>query len=168
MEQVDGLATRLSESRQDKRDKRDELAFNDALMVYAVYAQRRKFNESAKYDGFGFRTWWLTKETHVLGLTGQIVREQGGVPYVMRPEFLLNFVALAPKAAEVRKSFAHLLPTTAGLQLGQHLRPEVMHQLLKDAVDWSKLTPERVSAIMTEKVNKLKHDRFKRYSQNLA
>lgn len=162
---VNELAVRLDESRHVKHE---ELSYNDALMVYATYAQRHKNNEVGIYDGFGFRTWWLTKETRVLGLTGAVVQSQGGVPYIMRPEFILNFVALAPKAADVRKAFNNLLPTTAGLQLGQHLRPEDMHALLRDAADWARLTPERVSVMMSERVNRLTHDRFKRYTQNLS
>ncbi|GIL05018.1 MAG: hypothetical protein BroJett031_15380 [Betaproteobacteria bacterium] len=164
-ERVVELATRLDESRQVKHE---ELSYNDALMVYAVYAQRRQRGESGIYDGFGYRTWWLTKETRVLALTGALVQSEGGVPYIMRPEFMLNFVALAPKAAEVRKSFADLLPTTAGLQLGQHLNSEVMHDLLRDAAEWARLTPERVSVMLSERVNRLKHDRFKRYVHNIS
>jgi hypothetical protein len=158
------LAERLDGARQVKHQ---ELSYNDALMVYATYAQRRSSNEQGIYDGFGFKTWWLTKETRVLGLTGQIVRTEGGVPYIMRPEFILNFVALAPKAAEVRKSLSGFLPTTAGLQLGQHLSPDVMHSLLDDAAEWASLPAERVSIKIAEQVNRLKHDRFKRYTQNI-
>lgn len=68
------LAARLDESRQVKHE---ELSYNDALMVYATYAQRRKNKEVGIYDGFGFRTWWLTKETRVLGLTGAVVLSEG-------------------------------------------------------------------------------------------
>ena len=86
----------------------------------------------------------------------------------MRPEFILNFIALAPKAASVRKSFRDLLPTTVGLQLGQHLKPDVMHQLLSGTEEWASLTPERVSVIIGDKVNRLKHDRLKRYLSNVS
>lgn len=161
---VDELAARLQAARGAKHE---ELSYNDALMVYATYAQRRHREESGVYDGFGFRTWWLTKETHVLSLAAHTVQAEGGVPCVMRPEFLLNFVALAPKAVEVRKAFGSLLPTTAGLQLGQYLKPGVMDDLMRDAGDWATLPPERVSAIMSEKINRLRHDRFKRYTENV-
>lgn len=161
---VGELARKLDEVRQVKHE---ELSYNDALMTYSVYAQRRKAGESGIYDGFGFRTWWLTKETRVVGLTAELVRAEG-VPYIMRPEFILNFVALAPRAADVRKSFAELLPTTAGLQLGRHLSAETMHELLRDAVEWAQLTPERVGVILSEKANRLKYDRFKQYTHNIS
>lgn len=159
--EVEQLAEKLAVARGN--GKNQVLSYNDALMVYAVYRQRKSHKEQAIYDGFGYRTWWLTKETWVLNFTGALVAKEGGVPYVMRPEFLLNFVALAPKAAHVRKSFRELLPTTVGMQLGQHLKPDVMHQLLSGAAEWASLSPERVTVILADKVNRLKHDRLKRY-----
>ncbi len=157
------LAEQLSSER--SYSKHPNLSQNDALMVYATYAHRRANNESANYDGFGYRTWWLTKETHILSFTGQLVSQQSGVPYVMRPEFLLNFVAFAAKASEVRKEFSNLLPTTVGLQLGQHLKQEVMNELLDSVQQWNDLSPERVVIKISDMVNKLKYDRYKQYSK---
>lgn len=162
--EVSALADKLIKARINKNQ---ELSFNDALMVYATYSQRRKHKESANYDGFGYRTWWLTKETQVLKFTGALVMKEGGIPYIMRPEFILNFVTLAPKAAHVRKAFRELLPTTVGLQLGQHLKPEVMHQLLAETEEWASLTPERVSVMIGDKINRLKFDRYKQYTTNI-
>ena len=163
-EDVDDLAEKLVGARGAKNQ---DLSFNDALMVNAVYRQRKAHKESAIYDGFGYRTWWLTKETQVLNFTALLVSREGGVPYIMRPEFILNFIALSPKAANVRQSLKDLLPTTVGLQLGQHLRPDVMHQLLSGTEEWASLSPERVAVIIGEKVNRLKHDRLKRYVANI-
>lgn len=159
-----GLAEKLIKQREHKNQ---ELSINDATMVYATYAQRRKHKESAIYDGFGYRTWWLTKETQVLNFTAALVVKEGGVPYIMRPEFILNFVALAPKAAHVRETFRELLPSTVGLQLGQHLAPETMQLLLAGTEEWASLSPERVSVIIGDRVNQLKYDRFKRYTSNI-
>lgn len=165
-EAVKQLADKLADAR--GAGKHHVLSKNDALMAHAVYRQRRSHGENAIYDGFGYRTWWLTKETGVLNFTGSLVASEGGVPYIMRPEFILNFIALAPKAASVRKSFRDLLPTTVGLQLGEHLKPEVMHQLLSGTEEWASLTPERVNVIISDKVNRLKHDRLKRYLSNIS
>ena len=159
LEKVSDLAARLN----DARVKHEDLSYNDALLSHAVYSQRKRNKESATYDGFGFRTWWLTKETRVTSLTGALVQAQGGVPYIMRPEFLLNFVSLAPKAADARKSLGKLLPTTAGLQLGHHLSSVEVEKLLTDIADWDNLTPERVSVLMSQKINHLTHTRFKQY-----
>jgi hypothetical protein len=162
---VQELATKLDEARPSKHE---DLSYNDALMAYATYAQRRKNEESGIYDGFGFRTWWLTKETHVLNFSKALVESQGGVPYIMRPEFILNFVSLAANAENVRRAFSDMLPTTAGLQLGKHLSSATMHQLMGDAEEWGNRPPERISMMISDRANKLKHDQFKKYSDNIG
>jgi hypothetical protein len=161
----DELAGKLRAARGDA--KHEELSFNDAAVACAVYGLRRKHKETAIYDGFGVRTWWLTKETHILAYTADLVQQNGGVPYIMRPEFLLNYILLAPKAAEVRESFRGLLPTTVGLQLGRHLNSHAMETILDGVEQWSELPPERVSVLIQERVNKLKFDRYKSYAQKL-
>jgi hypothetical protein len=163
----DGMRTLADKLIKQREQKNRELSINDAIMVYATYAQRRKHKESAIYDGFGYRTWWLTKETQVLNFTAALVVKEGGVPYIMRPEFILNFIALAPKAAHVRESFRELLPSTVGLQLGQHLKPETMQLLLAGTEEWASLSPERVAVIIGDRINKLKFDRFKQYTSNI-
>lgn len=167
--EVSEQAAKLDEARQVRtgNNKHGDLAYNDILMAHATYAQRRRHNESGIYDGFGFRTWWLTKETHVLAFTKELVISEGGTPYIMRPEFILNFVSLAASADNIRNSFSELLPTTAGLQLGKHLSSEVMHQLMGDAEEWGDRPPERVSTMINDRINRLKHDQFKRYAENI-
>lgn len=161
---VDALAQRLIEARPDKHA---ELSHNDALLAHAVYAERSSREEAALHDGFGYRTWWLTKEVTVLRMTGRLVMDRGGVPYIMRPEFLLNFVVLAPKATAVRDQFRDLLPTTVGLQLGTHLSTAAMDSLLASAEEWASYPPERITTMMADKANRLMHDRFKQYITSL-
>ncbi|MBL8388274.1 MAG: hypothetical protein JNK17_08680 [Hydrogenophaga sp.] len=161
---VDALAQRLIEARPEKHA---ELSYNDALMTHAVYAGRSSRGEAALHDGFGYKTWWLTKEVTVLRMTGSMVMDHGGVPYIMRPEFLLNFVVLAPKASAVRDQFRDLLPTTVGLQLGTHLSTAAMDSLLAGAEEWASYPPERITTMMADKANLLMHDKFKQYICNL-
>jgi hypothetical protein len=52
---------------------------------------------------FGYRTWWLTQEGHVRKVTPEIIRKNNA-RYMMRPEFVLNFIALAPSTEAVRIS----------------------------------------------------------------
>jgi hypothetical protein len=157
----------LSEALRQRNTKRQELARNDALMVLTVYAQRRSGREVEAYDGFGLRTWWLTKESHVLAYTGEIVRRNGGTPYIMRPEFLLNFLTLSPSASEVDPVVRDLLPSHVGLQIGQHLRQDHMHKFLTHIDRWKALPAARREVIVTEAVDQLKYDRLKRYQSNL-
>lgn len=146
--------------------KREELARNDALMVLAVYARRRTGGEVAKYDGFGLRTWWLTKEYRVLAYTGDLVCKHSNMPYIMRPEFLLNFLTLAPKAAQDRAA-QQLLPSHVGLQIGQHLPAVHMQRILQEIDNWKELPPERIEVKISDTIDRLKFDRVKRYESNL-
>jgi hypothetical protein len=146
--------------------KREELARNDALMALAVYAQRNSNGEVALYDGFGLRTWWLTKETHILQYTADLVRKHGSVPYIMRPEFLLNFLTLTPTAS-ADESVRDLLPSHVGLQIGQHLPEAHMRRILQEIDNWKDLPRERVEIKISDAVDRLKFDRVKRYENNL-
>lgn len=143
------------------------LAKNDALMCFSVYAQRERGNEQSTYDGFGLRTWWLTKETSLLQHTGAVVKENGGTPFIMRPEFLLNFLSNAPKAAEIDPVIRDLLPSHVGLQIGQHLNATHMHKLLGHVDEWKVLPDARREIRITDAVDRLKFDRLKRYEKNL-
>lgn len=160
MKRVEALAGALE-------GKKEILAQNDALMCFAVYAQRARGGEQAIYDGFGVRTWWLTKEAFLLQHTGAIVQEHGGIPFIMRPEFLLNFLSNSPKAAEIDPVVRDLLPSHVGLQIGQHLNPGHMHKLLGHVDDWKALPEARREIRITEAVDRLKYDRLKRYESNL-
>lgn len=146
-------------------DKKPALAQNDALMALAVYAQRRRRRETMKYDGFGLATWWLTKETLILAYTGDHVRK-AGTSYVMRPEFLLNFLSLAPNI-KLSERGRQLLPTHVGLQLGQHLSDAQMEKLLSAVEEWRDLPQERVDIRMSEFADRLKYDRLKQYGANV-
>jgi hypothetical protein len=149
------------------REKHFELSINDATLAMAVYKHRSRGNESATYDGFGLRTWWLTKETQVLSHTVDLVRGNRDVPYIMRPEFILNFVLLAPKAGEARAAMRNLLPSSSGLQLGKHVDKPTMQKLLAAVDEWKDMPPERVATKLKQSVDQLKRDRFKRYLHNL-
>lgn len=160
--QVDSLAEFLQAD-----FKKEILARNDALMCFAVYAQRARGREQATYDGFGLRTWWLTKETSVLQHTGAIVQKHGGIPFIMRPEFLLNFLTSSPKAADIDPVVRELLPSHVGLQIGQHLSTRHMHKILVHVDEWKLLPDARREIRITGAVDQLKYDRLKRYESNL-
>lgn len=146
--------------------KREELARNDALLALSVYARRRRHREERKYDGFGLQTWWLTKETRILSYTADLVRQRSA-PYIMRPEFLLNFLSLSPNAKLSRRS-RDLLPAHVGIQLGQHLSDRHMQTLLSAVEEWGSLPPERVQIKISGFADKLKFDRLKQYKVNLG
>ena len=115
----------------DESKENESLAYNTSLLVHGIYGLRRKNNETSITSEFGFKTWWLTNQTKVLNHTVDLVKKQHS-QYIMRPEFILNFIAMSPKCEDVRKSFNNIFPSHFGIQLGHRLKDDVFHKILFD------------------------------------
>lgn len=145
--------------------KKEVLAQNDALMILATYGRRSQSGERSRTTSFGYRTWWLTHEIRVRQHTHDLHRETGG-HYIIRPEFLLNFIALSPTAVEVRKAYENVFPTLLGVRLSGRLRDDTFHELLAKAKESSQMEPARLGAAMASLSNQLKGDFYKRYERD--
>jgi hypothetical protein len=157
--QLAELATTLEEN----GNKRFELAENDALMVLAVYGHRRKKRESSNISEFGYQTWWLTGETRVLRHTGEIVSSNSGGKYVMRPDFLLNFLTLAPAAAQARESFSSIFPSLLGVTLSRRMADAPFKKMLGLVKESESMNDARRMAAIAEYSDKLKSDLHRQY-----
>lgn len=145
---------------------KEELAYNDALMVHAVYGLRRRNKEMSKVMEYGFSSWWLTQETKIQKHTSELVKEHGA-RYIMRPEFLLNYFALAPKKADIISSFKTIFPSTIGLQMGHRMREDTYHSVLNKVGEWKDYEPSRIKVLVGSLSNKLKADHKKIYDNTL-
>lgn len=143
--------------------KKDILIENDVLTVLAVYGHRHRNNESSSTTDFGYQTWWLTNETRILDHLHQLIVSQGGLKFIMRPDFLLNFLTLAPAAATVRKTYSSVFPTLLGITLSRRLPAEEYDKLLSKTLELSQLSESRKSAEIANLVDKLKGDQLKKY-----
>ena len=157
--EVEQLAERILDM---KIKEKKELARNDALQIMAIYGRRRELQEEHRPSPYGYRTWWLTHETRVRRATGELVKNKGS-QYIIRPEFVLNFIALSPSTVEVQRSFATVFPTLLGVRLSNRMREEIFHDVMKKAKEVKALDEARMSTWMGEMSNKLKGDDFKRY-----
>ena len=142
------------------------LAENDARMVFGIYGHREKLREDHKANPLGYRTWWLTHETLVRKATTDIVEEKG-CQYIMRPEFLLNFIALSPSMEEVRHTYESVFPSLLGIKLSNRMREDVFHNLMQEAKETMEKDDARVRVLMSEHADKLKGDSFKEYETQL-
>lgn len=164
VKKVNKLSAYLLE--QGEKKDNQELAYNDALMVYGVYGMRSKNGEIAVVNEFGLQTWWLTQETRIQKFTVELARNSGA-KYIMRPEFLLNYFALSPSAAEVVKSYKNIFPTVMGLQMGHRLREDVYRKILSKVNDCKEMEVGRLTAMVNRLSDALKTDQMKIYSGNL-
>ena len=164
VEEVRALADRLEEIRPERKRV---LAENDAKMALSVYGMRCETGEEQKANPYGYRTWWLTHETRVRKTTVDLVSSRGS-QYIMRPEFLLNFIALSPTTEEVRRAYDAVFPTLLGVKLSNRMREDVFHDLMRKAQEAMSVDDARARVMMEEYSNRLKGDRFKQYEVEFA
>ncbi len=156
-EQVDGLAEQLAKWKNSER-----LAHNDALLALAVYGRRKLRGETSRVTEFGWGTWWLTGETAIMRLTRDIVREHGA-RYIMRPDFLLNFMTLAPSALDARRAFASIFPSMLGIRLAKRMKQTDYAKIMDKVADAEQLDDARRTVEMSKLVNRLKSDVSRQY-----
>jgi hypothetical protein len=159
---VQKLAEALADSKPN-----DQLAFNDALMAQAVYGRRHQRREESSVTEFGYETWWLTTEARILQHTRPLVREHRGAPYIMRADFLLNFMTLAPSVHEARETLGHVFPSLLGIRLSRRMNEDAFHAIMakvRAAEDWD---DARRTAAIASLVDQLKADFNKRYDNQI-
>ena len=144
----------------------DVLAFNDARQILAVYGKRRELQESHRTNPYGYRTWWLTHETRIRQCTAELTKARGS-QYIIRPEFILNFVSLSPTTEAVRRSYRTVFPTILGIRLSNRMREEIFRKVLGRAKEVHAVDEPRARAMMAEMVNRLKGDNYKQYENDL-
>ena len=145
-----------------KIKKEEVLAVNDARQILAIYGKRKSIGEEHKPNPYGYRTWWLTHEAKVRQFTGELVHARGS-RYIIRPEFILNFIALSPSTEQVRRSYGTIFPTLLGVRLSNRLRNEVFEDVMRRMKEVAAVDDARARAMAEELSNKLKGDNFKQY-----
>jgi hypothetical protein len=146
-----------------KADKRDwRLAHNDALLALAVYGRRRRRREESSVSEFGFQTRWLTGETSILRHTRELVKSRGA-RYIMRPDFLLNFLTLAPRASETRDAFAAIFPSLLGIKLARRMDQDTFHKIMEKVAQAETMDDARRTAAIAKICDELKSDFARQY-----
>jgi hypothetical protein len=144
-------------------EKERILAENDALQILRIYQRRKQLGERNQSNPYGFRTWWLTQASSIRRATGDKVAKYKGL-YMMRPDFLLHFIALSPSEASVRKSYETVFPTLLGIRLSSRLRPEDFKKAMDEIAEAYAVDEARASVRLAELSNTLKGDFLKRYN----
>jgi hypothetical protein len=158
-EEVNNLAGRLSDSKPDAR-----LAWNDALMALTVYGRRARRREDSKVSEFGYETWWLTSEAAILKHTADLVKSHRGIRYMMRPDFLLNFLTLSPTATDARRTLGHIFPSMLGIRLSRRMNEDAFHAIMGKVAEAQQFEDARRAAAIAGLSDKLKGNFNKQYA----
>ena len=167
--EVRKLAGKILEGKRQARgtrDGQDILAYNDALHTCVVYQRRREHGEHSPSNPFGFRTWWLTQDNTVRRAAAYLTAKNQGQRFMMRPEFLLNFIGLNPEKSEVEESYRAIFPSVLGVQLANRINAGKFKEILEKANEMWDVDPARAAVIVSESLNTLKGDQLKVYEHD--
>lgn len=119
--------------------------------------RRTACKEADDLSGYGIRTWWLTNETAITDFTKDLVEEEG-LTYLMRPDFLLNFLSLLPKKQQAKAIFETLFPSLLGVHLARDHSPAHVERLHEYLQEIKAVEPARRRVLVAQKSDQLKGD----------
>ncbi len=141
-----------------KEKRNEQRARNDANIILRIFALRALRNEIVSDSIFGYKTWWLSKDTVTQKAVNKVFGEKYSVSCYMRPDFLYNYISLAPTKVEVDSAYNELFPSLLGVNISSHLPPEVVKYIHQRIDEHGTRKPARLKAIMRNLAEKLKID----------
>lgn len=145
------------------KDNANLLAMNDAIQVLRIYQKRKERQEASPGSAFGFQTWWLTQDQKVRRGAARAIRNNGGNFFMLRPEFILTYISLAPSQAQVRTSFEKVFPSALGVRLSSGLRSGVFERVLRSAAQLDQLDDARAASMIAKLTERLKADSVREF-----
>jgi len=130
----------------------------DSKLILTIYALREKNNESNDTGIFGYRTWWLSKDTSTFKVVKKVLEKDYYISCYMRTDFLYNYIALTPRRDEVKAKYDELFPSLLGVNLSYHMSSEVALAVQKTLIDHKELPMARKKSAIRKLTEKLKTD----------
>jgi hypothetical protein len=81
----------------------------------------------------------------------------------MRPDFLLNFLTLAPSAEQARKTFSAVFPSMLGITLAKRMSDDTFKEIMDQVRDAAELSDGRRLAAIATLSDRLKGELYKQY-----
>lgn len=137
----------------------DIKAENDAEMILAIYFLRNRQGESSESGIFGYKTWWLSKDTSTYKA---VIKCFGADKYpvscYIRPDFVYNYIALKPTTEEVNDAYHEIFPTMLGVNLSYHMPREVSQAVQEKIKEFHSKPAVRVKQTLKILGDRLKSD----------
>jgi hypothetical protein len=130
--------------------------------------RKRRKEEKETANPYGYRTWWLTQETKSGIALALAFPGKRHVKAIMRPEFLINYIAYNPTTEEVKRSLGTIFPSLLGIRLGTRLEQPAFEKIIKKIREAHRTDPARAQAIVAEHSDALIHQRLRDFSIKYA
>jgi len=142
-----------------KKRKRDELrAKSDTKFILTIYAIRNKNNETDSSSIFGYRTWWLSKDTITQEAVRDVFKSKYNVSGFIRPDFLYNYISLAPQKKVIEDIYREIFPSLLGVNVSFHISSEIIDLVHEYIEEYSSKNRARIRATLRDLSDKLKVD----------
>jgi hypothetical protein len=162
-DEMKALTNKIQEMRRRNKPQQEIRAENDAAHILRVHRVRQE-KEKAAGNPYGYKTWWLTQDKISGRASALVFPSRREMRYVMRPEFLVNYIAYNPTTDAVRKSLHTIFPSLLGIRLGSRLEPRLVSGLLKTIRDTYKVDQARAVAMISEHSDSLKSNRIRDFA----
>lgn len=152
-----------------KEKSHQDKALTDAKLILNIYAIRNKNNEIGNTGIWGYSTWWLSKDTLTYKTVNKVMGEKYPISCYMRPDFLYNYISLAPKKAEVDSTYNELFPSLLGVNISYHLQDDIIdivHKYLRDHKDINTARKKAILRDLIEKIKSHPNERSKPFIQS--
>ncbi|OGO22066.1 MAG: hypothetical protein A2Z28_06725 [Chloroflexi bacterium RBG_16_51_9] len=163
--ELDRIAYKLSEYKSGTDAAKKHVSRNDAEVILTIFALRERNNELGTANIYGYRTWWLTSDITTQKAATEVEAEKYAVSCYMRPDFLYNYISLAPAKGQVDTAFSNMFPTLLGVNISTYLpsgMSEIVHKYVREHSDESEA--RKISRI-SELIDDLKQDPRKQTEQ---
>lgn len=148
--------TKLADKLEEKKLR--ATAESDADMILSIYYLRNKHNESSDSGIFGYKTWWLSKDTNTYWAVEEVLGKKYPISCYIRPDFIYNYIALKPTTDEIVSSYGEIFPTMLGVNLSYHMPKEVSTTVKQKIKEFHDKPEIRVKQILKNLGEKLKSD----------
>lgn len=133
-------------------------AHTDAEVMLTIHTVRDLYNELGKTGIFGYQTWWLSSDVTTQMAAVAVGGEKFTRTCYMRPDFLYNYISLAPLKGEIDQSFQKMFPSLLGVNISWQLPGDVSNQIHKYIRQYKETNLGRLKATLRELVDDLKQD----------
>lgn len=130
-------------------------AINDANTILMIYTKRKVDNEDQN-GAFGFRSWWLSTDTKTFAAVERSLGDKYSPSCYIRPDFLLNFITLSPKAKEIELAYDNIFPNTLGISLSRHIDEGFTKAISECIKQHEGYRHSRVKTIIHTEIDRLK------------
>ena len=137
-------------------NRRENQARHDSKLFIEIYHRREKNNEISNKNVFGYKTWWLSKDTLTQKTALNVLDEKYKKGCCMRPDFLYNYISFSPNARRIKDTFDSVFTGLVGINISNNLPKKIISEVNDYIREHKNKNPARVKSIMNELSDRLK------------